>query len=317
MKAWTVLDTLSAAQARDLGTAAALLASNATLVVNKRRFTCALERPRERYPLGLSGTCGGDAFTLHLDAGAADARLSADLLGLANDALARVQAALEPWLDLLEAHAGGEIALHALTPASSPVPGCCALAITDALTQRRAHVALEGAAPARWLAARRAQGAPRAASGVARCRVPVRVCLAGPRLALARIRGIATGDVLVLRRDASLLLPSHAGSLVLRGRVDGNRIMLEESLNETSGASWAPVDAIALPVDAVIATLTLSIAELAALQPGAVLPIPVPADAREVTLLCQGVPFARGEIVQVGEFLGVRVHSVAGNGAAP
>ncbi|WP_010119711.1 type III secretion system cytoplasmic ring protein SctQ, partial [Burkholderia oklahomensis] len=68
-----------------------------------------------------------------------------------------------------------------------------------------------------------------------------------------------------------------------------------------------------LPVHVEIDTLSLSIAELAALRPGYVLELPLSARDVPVRLVAYGQTIGGGELVAVGAHLGVRINRMAGD----
>ncbi len=65
------------------------------------------------------------------------------------------------------------------------------------------------------------------------------------------------------------------------------------------------VEQIMLEVDVVLMSLRLSVEEVARLRPGSTLELPGSIERTQVTLHCEGTPFAQGELVRVGETLGV------------
>ncbi|WP_175038550.1 type III secretion system cytoplasmic ring protein SctQ, partial [Burkholderia stagnalis] len=75
-------------------------------------------------------------------------------------------------------------------------------------------------------------------------------------------------------------------------------------------ASLGDVD---LPVHVEIDTLSLSIAELAALRPGYVLELPLAARDVPVRLVAYGQAIGGGRLVAVGAHLGVRIDRMAGD----
>lgn len=72
-----------------------------------------------------------------------------------------------------------------------------------------------------------------------------------------------------------------------------------------------PASALTFSFDAVIGTLTLTLDELTRLRPGSIVSLQLPVRRRSVLLLCQGVPFARGELIDVDDALGVRIVDLA------
>ena len=88
--------------------------------------------------------------------------------------------------------------------------------------------------------------------------------------------------------------------------------MVDQVLNDEATpvevtSELLPIDALTFAFEAVLGTLSLSVAELAHLRQGSIVAFRLPARKRTVTLLCQGVPFARGELIDIEGSLGVRV----------
>lgn len=88
--------------------------------------------------------------------------------------------------------------------------------------------------------------------------------------------------------------------------------MIDQVLTEAAtplevSSELLPIDALTFPFDAVLGTLSLSVAELAHLREGSIVAFRLPTRERKVTLLCQGIPFARGELIDIEGSLGVRV----------
>jgi type III secretion protein Q len=72
-----------------------------------------------------------------------------------------------------------------------------------------------------------------------------------------------------------------------------------------------PASALTFSFDAVIGTLSFTLDELMRLRPGSVVSLQTPVRQHAVTLLCQGVPFARGELIDIDDALGVRIVDLA------
>ncbi|KUZ65471.1 type III secretion protein [Burkholderia ubonensis] len=85
--------------------------------------------------------------------------------------------------------------------------------------------------------------------------------------------------------------------------------------DDAPGAAPEPADLgdVDLPVHVEIDTLSLSIAELAALRPGYVLELPLAARDVSVRLVAYGQAIGGGRLVAVGAHLGVRIDRMAGD----
>lgn len=168
-----------------------------------------------------------------------------------------------------------------------------------------------------------------------------------PRVDLATLRGIAAGDVLMLGTRSiglaslRLVVPSDAaqpavsvtwgakwadGALTLTQRFAMDADMAEEgSDDDTAQAAGTPDDAApaiatspldALPahVEVVLATPRMSLGEVEHLSPGQVVPLRESLDHAAVRLRVNGAAFARGELVALGDTLGVRIVSIDDSG---
>ncbi|KVO63608.1 type III secretion protein [Burkholderia ubonensis] len=202
------------------------------------------------------------------------------------------------------------------------------------------------------LAARlRGERLPDAAGQLARVRLPGRVRLGSRRLPLAVLRSLRPGDVLLDLAPAALGAaragPLHAWWGARRATqwhatvlIEGTTMTMIETpdtaddLDEPIVAGDLPADSPAdapdddapgaapepadlgdvdLPVHVEIDTLSLSIAELAALRPGYVLELPLAAHDVPVRLVAYGQAIGGGRLVAVGAHLGVRIDRMAGD----
>ena len=162
---------------------------------------------------------------------------------------------------------------------------------------------------------------------------PVSVACPGPTLEAREWRSLRPGDVIVLG-SRSQPPPLHASANGRRWPVasetDGCRItgamqpiptLLETSaMNENEeapdGAGDAPEAAddsatrsLPVLVEFELGRLELTLGELAGLQPGYVFPLPAFVEGANVTIRANGRAAGRGELVAVGDTLGVRLVS--------
>lgn len=72
-----------------------------------------------------------------------------------------------------------------------------------------------------------------------------------------------------------------------------------------------PASALAFSFDAVIGTLSLTLDELMRLRTGSTVSLQQPVGRHSIRLLCQGIPFARGELIDIDDALGVRIVDLA------
>ncbi|VFR32176.1 Type III secretion inner membrane protein (YscQ,homologous to flagellar export components) [plant metagenome] len=103
-------------------------------------------------------------------------------------------------------------------------------------------------------------------------------------------------------------------------RVDGAQLTLQEAprmtqeLNEDlpdpdASDSAVPLDEVELPLQIEVAAMALAAADVAALQPGQVLTLPATVRDARVRLTVFGQQVATGELVCVGDHLGVRIRA--------
>lgn len=195
----------------------------------------------------------------------------------------------------IEAALAPRLALRGGTPVR---PICVELTVSAAGTRGRAFLFLPEAA---------LRALPRASqvSPVLED-VPVRGSVRNGQVALdpGELAALQPGDVLLLDppacESAALQLP---GGLSARGRVAGDSLEVEEVTVPGAGrvAGTAPV---LLEVE--LATVAVSLRDLARLAPGAVLPLGIDRSGR-VTLRIGERAVARGELVEVDGTVGVRI----------
>ncbi|TCW83861.1 YscQ/HrcQ family type III secretion apparatus protein [Burkholderia sp. SRS-46] len=237
--------------------------------------------------------------------------------------------------------------LRAAHPAALDAARCVLSFALDGAPLRCAL--LDAQAP--WLdalAARlRGEGPGDAARLHARVRLPGRVRLGSRALPLAVLRSLRPGDVLLDMVPAALGTaqagPLHAwwgarratqwhatvlieGTTMTMTEMPDTADDLDEPIvagdqpaaapdDDTLAVPPGPADlgAVDLPVHVEIDTLSLSIAELAALRPGYVLELPLAARDVPVRLVAYGQAIGGGRLVAVGAHLGVRIDRMAGD----
>lgn len=166
---------------------------------------------------------------------------------------------------------------------------------------------------------------------------PVSILFPGPQLAAAEWRALRPGDVLVAGRRSQppaieAMAHDRAWPLALaagRWRVEGpsrsvapiapspNSLPLENpAMNDnapTAASGEASDDSVtrSLPVrlEFELGQVEVSLGELAALQPGYVFNLPAHLEGANVTIRANGRNTGRGEVVAVGDTLGVRLLS--------
>ncbi len=192
--------------------------------------------------------------------------------------------------------------------------------------------------PADWVARLQARAEPADEDGrpsrdrLAALPVPVTLGFGGPRLAGAEWRALRPGDVVVVGNGRQP--PVHAraarSAWPLAAAPDGWHVaaaaqslpsFLEPPMNDESpGADTGAIDdadanaagggfARDLPVQLAfdIGRIEVSVGDLAALQPGYVFELPAHLEGANVTIRANGRTAGHGEVVAVGDTLGVRL----------
>lgn len=161
-------------------------------------------------------------------------------------------------------------------------------------------------------------GAPTTAALRGDLSVRLSLQLGSLQLSTARLRRLARGDIVLMTQTDVRAL--HAGRPLF------DYLLHEESITvnqfehpDTAALMPAASETLSLPLDigslplclqVRLCELPLSVAELSALQPGSVLPLP-PQAYQQVALLQGKLRIAAGELVQVGDALGVRLTHVS------
>lgn len=318
MSPWRDIERISLEHAQRHNIAALHFGAAYPVRAGKQAFVVQFEPRRARYPLRLHGQAGGAPLTLDCDAQALFPELARQTLTLAGaHAHILTAQAFEDWLSALEGLFGFTLELAGTSFDVAPQPGAYGLVLTHAKSRRSAHFALDSEAIGQWLK-RQTDPWTGAARLSRRLLVNVPVCMAGPALTPQRLRRIKTGDALLLDRSTQylrvplchgarriLLKPSGEYMLIDRPMIDENHECAEMT------SELIPAGALAFSFDAVIGTLSLTLDELTCLRAGSIVSLQVPVRRNSVLLLCQGVPFARGELIDIDDALGVRIVDLA------
>jgi type III secretion protein Q len=166
---------------------------------------------------------------------------------------------------------------------------------------------------------------------MAHWRVPVRFEIGRTLLPLAQLRRVEIGDVLRIDNGpgagAPAVLRLRAGTgpaPEITGRFDEGRITITQVGAPTMNADdpIEPVaqdetpqdfDALTLTVSFDLGRRTMTLGELRAVRPGAVFELEQSLERSTVRVVVNGELFARGQLVALGEMLGVRVSELAGS----
>ncbi|MGI4985269.1 MAG: type III secretion system cytoplasmic ring protein SctQ, partial [Janthinobacterium lividum] len=170
-------------------------------------------------------------------------------------------------------------------------------------------------------------------------RVPGRILLGARPIAIATLEALRPGDV-ILNAFSQAATHAHANGTPLAATVawgtpllrrvcaavdiDGRLLTLtkepimSDDLSPTmhgagpvGGAGPIELGALDLPVQFEIETVTLPLAQLSALRPGYVIELDTPVAEAQIRIVAHGQTIGVGELITVGEHLGVRVLQMA------
>lgn len=313
MTLWPDLEPVALADAERHNLAIRHFGRPKTVRVGARAFALEFEPCRARYPLLLTGVAAQAPFSAACDAAALLPELAPVVIaGRADTALAHVVDALSDWLCALEGLFGFTIDVTAVACDAPAQPGAYGIAVTHLASGRAAHFSFCTPAVDAWLHLH----LPAPPSGDALLRrlyVRMPICMPGPSMSLPRLRKVAPGDALLFDRHACYLrVPLRLGACRILLKFTEEHTLIDQVLNDETPpvdvtSELLPIDALTFAFEAVLGTLSLSVAELAHLRQGSIVAFRLPARERTVTLLCQGIPFARGELIDIDGSLGVRV----------
>jgi type III secretion protein Q len=313
MIVWPDLETIALADAQRHNLAIQHFGEPRAVRVGNRSFTLEFEPCRARYPLLLSGVAAEGPFSAACDAGALLPELTPPVIGMRGEsAPMHVADALSDWLCALEGLFGFTVDIASVAFEAVPPRGAYGIAVTDVASGRAAHFSFRSPAIDAWLHLRSPPPSSREAL-LSRLHVRMPVCAAGPSMSLPRLRKIAAGDALLFNRDFCYLrVPLRLGACRILLKFTEEYTLIDQVMNEQPTpvevtSELLPIDALTFAFDAVLGTLSLSVAELAHLRQGSIVAFRLPARERTVTLLCQGIPFARGELIDIEGSMGVRV----------
>lgn len=216
-----------------------------------------------------------------------------------------------------------EVEADTATAAGAPAMWWFALSLHSEQAGDGLHAWLALETPALALLALLAEQQPLPAPRAPDPALPIRLRLhlASMRLPAAALRALAVHDVLmpdqVIDAAAPLLQWRHGRQYVLRLRLQGAELVAESTLEKVLMSVLPEMADVAADIDALEITLDfdlgeqqLTLGELSAVRPGQVFTLAQPA-ARRVTIRANGARYAYGDLVQVGERVGVRVLSLA------
>ena len=169
---------------------------------------------------------------------------------------------------------------------------------------------------------------PRPAWNLDTLPVPLRLIYGETDLSAAEFRSLQPFDVIVVEQlvggsaDHIAVRPSSATNWQWIGNLTASQIVVERFMKTPAQAGSAQpaadmaqlLDGLPVRVSFDLGELQLSLQELSTLQAGYTFELATP-KARPVTIRANGQPVAKGEIVQIGEQIGVRLVEV-GHGNA-
>lgn len=143
-----------------------------------------------------------------------------------------------------------------------------------------------------------------------RDRLPVRLCLGGRWL--AGVRGLSLGHALLItqtqaRDDAAWASPLPARTFPPMNAAASS----PAAASAATSASVSAADALPVVVDVALSRLSLTLEQLRSLNIGQVFELETSPDAAQVVLSCGGQRLGLGQLMVVGERLGVRVVALA------
>ncbi|MDE1184511.1 FliM/FliN family flagellar motor switch protein [Paraburkholderia sp.] len=313
MTLWPDMETLSFDDARRHNLALQHVGRPRHVQVGARAFSLAFEPCRARYPVQLLGVAAGAPFTAVCDAGALLPELTPAVIAARGDSASiHLADALSDWLCAIEGLFGFTIELTAVAFDAVPEPGAYGIAVTHLRSGRAAHFSFRSAAVDTWLRLH-PSASPQRDAVWRRLYVRLPVCVTGPSMSLPRLRRLAVGDALLFdRHSCHLRVSLRIGACRILLKFTEEYTLIDQLMNDETPpvevtSELLPIDALTFAFDAVLGTLSLSVEELAHLRQGSIVAFRLPARERTVTLLCQGIPFARGELIDVEGSMGVRI----------
>lgn len=153
--------------------------------------------------------------------------------------------------------------------------------------------------------------------------VPARLELQQLDLSTSELQQLGPGAVVLLAPQAQAHWPNatlHIAGQQLRACLDGSRLRIDTPIQDysqeyimsdtTTQEAPAPlIDSAQLPLRLSIELpgLELPLAQVAALSPGQILQLGIAPEQAQLTLRANGRPVARGQLVRLGDWLGLRI----------
>lgn len=317
---WSQLPYRSPRHAQHLRAQAQLRGFGLEACAGRRRYSLRVlpAAPATWTPMRLRVHSSLGVGHLELDLDALDPALSPVLAEcLPADRFAALLCAHSAALCMLEGVLGTTLRIDSGPLRRRPVSSALMLEVTDRDSGRTGRIGLRGRG---WLQAlqRRAeyqawQSQQRHALR-AHLQVPVSICLPASRLARGQLARVRPGAVVRVASERPLLrLRLVHGHADFPLTLQETRCMIQSpsSLPLPADGPLVAVDQIMLDLDVVLATLRLSVEDIARLRPGTTLEVSETLTRTDVTLRCEGTPFAHGALVRLGEHLGVVIERIS------
>jgi len=227
---------------------------------------------------------------------------------------------LAPWIDCLTQHLGQELRLAAVTHDQRWDYPHWTMQVRR--HQTRGQSGTLGVAGS--LLPRLAASLPlRAPSYEHLAHIPITLHwrVRAPALSHAQLQALAPKSIILLHhQSAELCLTGRHGIIRLTGVIEQGKFLMNEYqldsedplVSPTAPTGMIPLDMVMASIDVVLDSIVMPLSEISALAPGAALPLSQFETGRAVTLRCNGAPFARGEVIVIGERLGVLITHKAG-----
>ncbi|HEY9255588.1 MAG TPA: FliM/FliN family flagellar motor switch protein [Stenotrophomonas sp.] len=315
---WTHLRYQSPRQTRNADLHARLRGLCMEICSGRRRFCMRVMQaaPAAWTPIRLQVRSSLGAGHLELDLAAIEPALSLPLQPhISASQLSTVLGAHSHYLCLLEGLLGTALHVDKARLHRRPARYALALEVTDSDRGRRGRIGLSGDGLIEALQRTQAYQAwqSRQQAAIQReLQVRAWICLRACGLTLAQLARARPGAVVRIPSEQKLLrLRLAQGFAEYSLQIQDMTCMIQSppSFPRAPASSVVAVEQIMLEVDVVIMSLRLSVEEVARLRPGSTLQLPGSPERKDVTLRCEGTPFAHGELVRLGETLGVVIES--------
>ncbi len=223
--------------------------------------------------------------------------------GRVDDAVALLDR-IDPLLDHIEHRLG--VALDPSDIVDTPRDDSVMITVGSGADTLWLAIARDHPQAPQWIAA-----ADRAAADARALPCPLRFEIVGPRLAIAEAGALAAGDLILIAQAplAKLIKPdgdSVAGQLTL-----ATGLFTHAFQGSPMAEATAATQDFVVPLSIRLPDRMTSAATLAALVPGATLPLGPLTDGMPVTLLVGDRELARGELVQLGERFAILIEGRA------